>query len=478
MKHPAILLSAVSLLGALATGCTEPPAASSKETTPGTPVVAATAIQQEIEDYSDFSGTLTSSQVVEIRARVEGYLLPVKEYTSKFVAGVAEYQQKVVPEYRRAAGEYEKAKTENRPLPPFPTPPRAPRSPDGKPIAVQEDFEFRSEDGKGGAGTIVEAGALLFVIDPEPFDVALDVAIAQLKQSQARLELAEANFGRYAQLLKQEAVTYEEYQRNKASRDVAAGQVAADEAKVHEAELNLKYTIMRAPFTGRVDRRMVDPGNLVGAEEKTLLTTIRAEHPMQVYFDVSEKVMLNLLEWKRQNKSDPRRKYEVLLKLDNEKKFVHKGYLDYKENTVDPSTGTALIRGEFPNQEGYLYSGLNVMVRVPGEPVPDAVLVHESAIGTDLGGKYVMTIETGDEGKDVAKLRHVEMGLLHGEMREVHGIDPGQKYIYEGIQQARDGAPVSVTDTVDLSRQPSPPAEPPQQSPGPEATSPPPERRQ
>jgi len=433
MKHPAILLSTVILLAVVLTGCQEPPTAKSQAPA-GAPVTAATAIQKEVRDYSDFSGTVTASEIVEVRARVEGFLLSVGEYTRE----IAEKKKKA-----EAAGQ------------PFNW-----RSPDGLPIEVQDDFEVRKDDGSGGAGTVVDKGSLLFVIDPEPFEVALEAAQAKITGSKARLTLAEENLKRYEELVKKEAVTVEEYQRNKASRDVALATVLTDQAAVRDAEINLSYTIMRAPFTGRVDRRYVDPGNLVGGLEKTLLTTIRQEDPMQVYFDVSEKVVLELLEWRRKNAAQPRTKYEVSLKLGNEPDFVHKGYVDYMENRVDASTGTALVRAEFPNKDGYLYDGLNVMVRVPGDPQPGAVLVHEAAIGTDLGGKYVVVIESGEGGQEVAKFQRVELGTLQGEMRVIlDGVQPGQKYVYEGLQRVRDGSPVSITETVDLSQASSAPSD-------------------
>ena len=432
MKHLPILVMATTLLGVVLAGCQEPPTA--KQDKPAGPAVtAATAIQKEVRDYSDFSGTVAASEVVEIRARVEGFLLSVSEYT------------------RDIAAKRKKAEEAGQPF--------NWTSPDGLPIAVQDDFEVRQDDGTGGAGTVVEKGSLLFVIDPEPFEVALEAAQAKITGSKARLNLAEETLKRYDQLLRQEAVTAEEYQRNKASRDVALATVLTDQAAIRDAEINLSYTIMRAPFTGRVDRRYVDPGNLVGGLEKTLLTTIRKEDSMHVYFDVSEKVVLELLQWRRENAARPRTKYEVLLKLANETDFAHKGYVDYMENRVDASTGTALVRAEFPNTDGYLYDGLNVMVRVPGEPQPDAVLVHEAAIGTDLGGKYVVVIEPGDGGQEVAKFQRVELGTLQGEMRVIlDGIKPGQKYVYEGLQRVRDGSPVSIKETADLSKfLPTPP---------------------
>ncbi len=450
MKLTPIALLALLVVGLSLPGCSQ----SKPPKTPEPPRVdVAVAIQKKIQSYTDFSGTLASVEVVEVRARVEGYLLPVKEYTSKFVADVAAHEQSVA-EYRKAVAEYQKARAENKPLPTAPILPRAPRSPDGLPIKAQEDFEVRAEDGQGGAGSIVEKGALLFVIDPEPFDVALDAAIATRTQSQAQLDLAQANFTRYEGLVAQEAVTAEEYQKHKASRDVAAGQVAADSAAIRDAEINLSHTIMRAPFTGRVDRRYVDPGNLVGAEEKTLLTTVRREDRMHVYFDVSEKVILELLEWRRTK--DRRDRYEVSLKLEDETDFVHQGELDYLENRVDPETGTALIRGEFSNEGGYLYDGLNVMVRVPGEPIPDAVLVYESALGTDLGGKYLMVLGENKEGVVVANKTPVELGVQQGEMREIlHGIKSGEEYVYRGLQRVRDLSPVTVDERIDPSKLPA-----------------------
>ena len=474
MNHPTISLWVVPLFAFVLVGCQDSSDTSIAQKPPSGPsVVAATAIQHEIREYSDFSGTVSASEVVEIRARVEGFLLSVAEYTKAFVASPEFKEFAATPEYqnyRAAMEDRERAMKGNRTAPPLPPLPRMPFSPDGLLIEQQDDFEVRKEDGKGGAGSIVDKGTLLFVIDPKPFEVALEAAKAKITGSKARLALAEENLKRYDQLLRQEAVTTEEYQRNKASRDVALATVLTDEAAIRDAEINLSYTIMRAPFTGRVDRRYVDPGNLVGGLEKTLLTTIRQEDPMQVYFDVSEKIVLELLEWRRENADQPRNRYEVFLKLANETDFVHKGYLDYLENQVDPSTGTALIRAIFPNQNGHLYDGLNVMVRVPGDPVPDAVLVHEAAIGTDLGGKYVVIVEKNDKGQEVARFQRVELGTLHGEMRVIlDGVEPGQQYVYEGLQRVRDGSPVSITETADLSSLLSPAQDKP---PAAEATSP------
>ena len=331
-------------------------------------VTLAKPVVQDVVDYADFTGTTRSTDSVDIRARVQGFL---------------------------------------------------------------QEANFTE-------GAIVEKGDLLFVIEPEPFQSRLAEAEANLAKTEAKLKLAEANLKRAEQLVVSKAISREEYQTKIAQRDSAAAQILADKATIEQAKIDLGYTEIRSPTHGKVGLRLVDPGNLVGAGENTLLTTVVSRDPMYVYFDIGELVVLEYLKWKRENKKQDGGA-KILLGLANEEGYPHEGRLDFIDNRVDPETGTALIRGVFDNKKGFLYPGLFVRVRFPGETQKDAVLVSEEAIGTDLGGKYVLVV-----GKDnIVDQRHVELGTLVDGMRVIRkGLGPDEEYIIKGIQRARPGLPV------------------------------------
>ena len=231
-----------------------------------------------------------------------------------------------------------------------------------------------------------------------------------------------------------------------AHRDAARADLAAAEADIRQAEIDLSYTEIRAPFRGRVGRRLVDMDNLVGAGDATLLTTIEQTKPMYAYFDVNEQIVLRIQRLRQEyaDKMDQLEPLKVFLGLADEKGCPHEGVLDFVENAVDPGTGTALIRGVFPNEDNLLYPGLFVRLRVPGKTMENALLVHERALGTDLEGKYLMLVGPDDEGNDdIVEKRPVVTGPLIDGMRVIHeGISAGERYILKGLQRARPGLPV------------------------------------
>ncbi len=287
-------------------------------------------------------------------------------------------------------------------------------------------------------GDDVKVGAELFTIDPKPFKAKLDAANANLEKTKAALKLANANLERAKKLVVSKAVTKEEFDTKEAQRDAAEAQIHADEAAINQAAIDLGYTDIKSPIDGKVGRRLVDPGNLVGGTDNTLLTTVVSLDPMDVYFDISEPDVLEYMKWRREV-NDPKVEKTIYLGLSNEEGYPHEGKLNFLDNRVDPATGTALVRGVFPNKDGFLYAGLYVRVRIPGQTQKDAVLVSEEAIGTDLGGKFVLIV-----GEDkIVEQRHVELGTLMNGLRVIKkGLAADEQYIIKGIQRARPGLPV------------------------------------
>lgn len=318
----------------------------------------------------------------------------------------------------------------------------------------------------------VQKGQLLFEIERDQYQATLDKANAALVASQAQLKDAQATYERYKVLVKKKAVTEEEFNNVTADRDKADASVLASKADVDQATIDLGYTRIHAPITGVVSRNLVDEGNLVGSGENTLLTTIVSMDPIYVYFDASERLLLSALK-KRQIRTDDSKKngksekkddekpFKVYIGLSNEEGYPHEGEYDFANNKVDPGTGTIQLRAIFNNKKGLLYPGVYVRVRVPGEPIPNALLVHDVAIGTNLAGKYLLVV--GE--KNIVESRQVEIGQLEGNMRVIlKGLKPGEKYIYKGIQRARPGRPVTIGKDT--------PNEPPQKKPSQSTTKP------
>ncbi|MHC4964387.1 MAG: efflux RND transporter periplasmic adaptor subunit [Planctomycetota bacterium] len=215
--------------------------------------------------------------------------------------------------------------------------------------------------------------------------------------------------------------------------------VKAAQARVDSARLDLGYTDIRSPIDGRVSRNYVDVGNLVGAGERTLLTTVVKMDELYCYFNVPERLVLERMAARDvERRRDPDRPF--FIGLAHETGFPHEGRLDYIDNTVDTATGTITVRGIVPNDDELLFPGAFVRVRVPGGVRKDAVLVDERAIGTDLGGKYVLVVVEDN----IVKHRRVTLGQLEEGMRVIEeGLGPDERYIVTGLQRARPGLPVT-----------------------------------
>ncbi len=298
-------------------------------------------------------------------------------------------------------------------------------------------------------GSSVEAGDLLFTIDPEPFEVALALAEAELPANQAELALRETEYDRARKMYRQKAASELQFIQAKARRDKAVASVKASEADVHAANLDLGYAHVKAPFSGRVGRQLVDPGNLVGAGEATALTDVVRYAPLYVYFQLSEADLLGLQQTSQAQRAaggqpiEDRARVKVLVGRANEEGDPHQGYVDYTASEVDPDTGTWEVRGLLPN-EGSLFEaivpGTFVRVRVPFGEAKDALLVTERALGADQSGRFLLVVNQ----QNIVEHRRVTLGALYDGKRAIlTGIAPSDWVIVNGLQRARPGAPVN-----------------------------------
>jgi RND family efflux transporter MFP subunit len=291
------------------------------------------------------------------------------------------------------------------------------------------------------AGDLVTKGDLLFVIDPRPYQAVLDQANGQLRQAEAQQQLSEANFARASKLRSTNVISKEEYDTNLAQKAQADAQRVAAEAAVNSAQLNLDFTQLKSPISGRISREQVTVGNLVQADT-TLLTTVVSIDPIYTYFNVDERTVWKYVEQiKKGQRSDARMaKSPVYVQVEGEKGFPHEGVIDFVNNTFTSSTGTLQVRGQFPNSDGFLIPGAFVQVRVPGTPKYQAILITDRAVGTDQGQKFVLVIDADN----IVQTKPVELGPDIDGLRVVRsGLKGDENVIINGIVNARPGAKVA-----------------------------------
>lgn len=295
----------------------------------------------------------------------------------------------------------------------------------------------------------VSKGELLFVIDPREYKAAVDEAKAQLDAKEASYKLAKLDEEIAKNLESKEAISWLKLQQAEAKSLVSKADLDLAAASLDQAKLNLEYTQVTSPINGRVSRNFVDVGNLVGATEKTLLTTVVDDESIYCYFNVSE---MDLLALKRMypmpRRPDPLKmiNLKVHLGLADEEGFPHEGKLDFTDTTLNPSTGTIQFRAVFPNHDGLLLPGMFARIRVPLAKF-SALLVPEAAIQFDQGGRYVLVVDS----HDIVRQKRIKIGQEEpGGMRVVdEGILPDDRVIISGLQRARPGFPVKVVSQSD-----------------------------
>jgi RND family efflux transporter MFP subunit len=293
-------------------------------------------------------------------------------------------------------------------------------------------------------GQNVREGDLLFTIDRRPFQTALEQARANLAQARANLAFTESDLARAQQLVRDRTITEQTYDQRTQAKRVAEASVAANEAAVRQAELDLQFTELRSPVTGRIGDRRVSPGNLVtgGTGTTTLLATIVSTDPIRFEFTFDEASLLRYERLTKQSKDGEAwgAATPVMLKLIDEKDFSHRGRMDFVDNVIDRASGTIRARAVFANADNLFTPGMFARVQVPGSLPYDALLVPEAAVGTEQARKYVLAL--GDD--NTVKQQYVTLGDVHDELRVIKsGVAATDRIVVNGLMRARPGAKVT-----------------------------------
>jgi multidrug efflux system membrane fusion protein len=288
-------------------------------------------------------------------------------------------------------------------------------------------------------GQMVKAGDLLFSIDPRPYRNVLAQARGTLAQSRANLEYTTGDLDRAKKLVQEKTISEQVFEQRTQAMRTAQALVSANEAAVNQAALDLEFTELRAPVSGRIGDRKVAPGNLVTGAltgTTTLLATIVSTDPIRFEFTTDEG---SYLRYQRMPKNAPDiadrgAGLEVALKLLDESDFGHKGKMDFVDNVIDRSSGTIRARAQFGNPTGLFTPGMFARIRVPGSAPYEALLVPDVAIGTEQVRKFVWVID----GDNTAKQKYVTLGSLQGGLRIVkEGVSIDDRVVVNGLNRVR-----------------------------------------
>jgi multidrug efflux system membrane fusion protein len=365
IKVLASILAVLSI--GLVSGCKEEAA----KPVPAPDVTVSVPIKRDVTKYLQYTGSIAPLEMVEVRARVQGYLQEIK-------------------------------------------------------------FTPKSQ---------VQAGDVLFVIDPDPFKAKVAQAEATLAARKASLELAQVEYEKAKSLEAKDAVSKIKLIEQTAKRDVAKAEVEQAQADLDAANIDLRYTDVKSPINGQVGRNLVDIGNLIGAD-KTPLTTIVNDRSVYVYFSISEHDVLAVTrKYLKDGKiaAPDNGVIPAYMGLADEKGYPHEGKIDFADVELDPSTGTMQVRGVFPNSEGLYASGMFVRIRVPMEKSVK-LLVPETAVQADQEGRYLLVV-----GKDnMVEQRRVRIGQDEDGLRVIEeGLRDNDRVVVNGMRRARPGTKVN-----------------------------------
>lgn len=349
--------------------------------TPPAVVTVASPTKQTITEWDEFSGRLEAKESVEIRARVSGYL---------------------------------------------------------------EQIHFTE-------GKEVKEGDLLFTIDKRPYQGELDKALADAERAASRAKLAASELERAQELLATKAVSQQDFDAKSSTNVEAQAAVRSAQAAVAIAKLNVEFTEIRSPISGKIGRALVTKGNLISgganASASTMLASIVSIDPIYCYIDVDEQASLRYRKLRQEGKRTSALDTAIPceMALTDESGWPHRGEVDFVDNKLDPNTGTIRCRGVFKNEGRPLSPGFFARVRIPGSAPYEALLVPESAIGTDLSQKFVFVVSaTG-----TAEVRPLVLGgLFNGQRVVKEGLKPEDKVVINGQARIRGGAKLNPTEAA------------------------------
>lgn len=293
-------------------------------------------------------------------------------------------------------------------------------------------------------GQLVKKGDPLFTIDPRTFKAALDQARASLVQAEANLAFADSNLKRAKRLVEGTTITQQTLDERIQAKHVGEATVAAAKAAVLRAELDLEFTGLKAPVSGRIGDRRVAPGNLVTGGtggNTTLLATIASIDPIRFEFTFDEASYLRYLRHaQRVDPNGSELKFAVKLKLIDEPGFTHEGTMNFVDNVIDSSSGTIRGRAEFANPNGRFTPGMFGRIQLSPSAPAEALLVPDTAIGTEQVRKYVMAVNA----ENVAQPKYVTLGPLVDDLRVItDGLSPDDRVIVNGLMRVRPGSKVT-----------------------------------
>lgn len=284
-------------------------------------------------------------------------------------------------------------------------------------------------------GDQVKEGQVVFLIEPETYQAAVDQKIAQRDAARAALANAENQLKRAAELLRTNTGTQVTYDQRLSEQLQAKAALEDASAQLRDAELQLSYTQIKSPITGRIGRAAVSPGNLVSPDSGVLATVV-SERPIRVLFPVTQR---ELLDARRGTGAGGGDNIIARLRLADGKIYNETGKIDFLDVTVDPKTDTQIVRATFDNKEGLLTDGQTVRVIIEGEKPPTVIAVPQAAIAIDQTGPYLFVVND----KNVAEQRRVKTGVTRdGLVAIVDGLKAGERVIIQGQQRVRPGMTV------------------------------------
>ena len=305
-------------------------------------------------------------------------------------------------------------------------------------------------------GQMVRKGQLLFVIDPRPYQAVLNQARGQRERAVAALNNAKVELTRAQSLLAAHAIPEQQYQIRVAAEQQAAADLTSANGSVETAALNMRFTHVTAPLSGRISDRRVAPGNLV-TQDATILTNISDLDPIRFTFDGAEALYLKYEREAQAGKRRPSRTYAnpVEIRLQDQSSYVIKGRMDFVDNVLDPNSGTIRGRALVPNPELLLTPGMFGHLRLLGSGTYDGLLVPDEAVVSQQSDQVVFVVDT----KHIVRQRKVTTGPLVNGLRAIlGGLKPDDLVIIDGIPRAKVG--VKVAEKMGRITQPDPGASP------------------